>query len=381
MQSSDRSPDESYSASYQSRCQIEEFGTSGARVVSNRRRMKKALLIVAAVAGYSLIEAALLLSITVTSPLDRFPSLHQRVVALGQLLLLPGLAALMSRIMFGPFQSLRRTLTILLAGPLSIVAVPPTLLLLVLAIYPLYWADGISRILFVVLLPVVVGVVLAAFVGLVRLSGKWSVKAEASRWLAERQSGASARDRAWRSRSIRFAVCIPLLTTLPIFLFLPETWGLASHVRWPRCGVLAGYRVGVPQTWYIFYHQDEQADGRSYVDGVAGRGVALGGNPFRYGSLSWWSIGTSGKERTDYDWWPPKPGDIFGQRMVKIGSGTLTCVDYLPSYRGWMPPRSQAETIAHIDCSGVGRLHASFDGPRYQLDAFYRMLAGITEMK
>jgi hypothetical protein len=56
--------------------------------------MKKALLIVACVAGYSLLEAALLVSITVASPLDGFPTLHQRIVGLGQLILLPGLAAL-----------------------------------------------------------------------------------------------------------------------------------------------------------------------------------------------------------------------------------------------------------------------------------------------
>jgi hypothetical protein len=127
------------------------------------------------------------------------------------------------RIMYGPFQALRRTLTILLAVPLSIIVIPAALLFFALAIALLFWADGVSRILFFVLLPVVVSAVLGAFVILVHYSGRWSVKAEAARWLKERQSATSNRERLWRTRSIRLAVCLPVLVTLPIFLFLPET--------------------------------------------------------------------------------------------------------------------------------------------------------------
>ena len=342
--------------------------------------MKKALLIVAAVAGYSLIEAALLLGITVTSPLDRFTSLHQQVIAIGQLLILPGIAALISRIMFGPFQSVRRTLLILLAG---ILGVPVAILSFVLVILPIAWAADKGTWLLAIVCPVILIGTVWGLLFLIRKSGGWGVQAEAARWLAERQSGTSADDRRWRTRGIRIAVCIPILLTLPIFLFLPETWGLASHVRWPRAGVLAGYRFRVPATWYIFYNRRE-ANGWSYANGIAGRGIGFGGNPFRLDSLSWWSIGTKpvdGNERTDYDRWPPKPEDILDQRVIKIGGGTLTCVDYLPSYGGWVPPRSQAATIAHVDCSGVGRLDATFAGPRDQLKAFYRVLDGITEVK
>ena len=342
--------------------------------------MKKALLIVACVAGYSLLEAGLLLSITVASPLDRFPTLHQQVVCLGQLVLLPGLAALLSRILYGPFQSLRRTLVIFLVVPLGIVVIPIAFFLLALAIALLFWADGVSRILFFALLPVVVSAVLGVFVVLVHYSGRWSVKAEAARWLEERQSGTSSRNRAWRTRGIRFAVCLPVLVTLPIFLFLPETWGLVSHVRWPHSGALAVYKVEVPITWYILYHQGQQADGRSYVNGLVGRGIGLGVDPFRYDSFAWWTVESTPNEgtwETDYDRWPPKPKNIR-RRTIMSSSGAIECVDFWPSY-SWKPTPDPA--FAYVDCSRPGRLHASFSGSRRNLDQFYGMLSTITPTK
>lgn len=198
--------------------------------------MKKALLIVAAVAGYSLIEAALLLSITVTSPLDRFPSLHQQVIAIGQLLLLPGFAALFSRMIYGPQKWARRTLLILLVAPLGLcIFITPFFVIAIL----LDWTFIVSKILFAIAMSAVFVAMVLGFRWCLRRLRRWSAESEAARWLAERQSGTSAHDRRWRTRGIRMAVCIPILLTLPIFLFLPETWGLASHVRWPRGGVLA----------------------------------------------------------------------------------------------------------------------------------------------
>lgn len=341
--------------------------------------MQRALGIVAAVTGCVVVEILLLLSVIVP---DQFyeHQVYRTFVSWSQFVLIPGFAALFSRFIYGPQKWGRRMLVTLLFAPLGLcIFIIPFFVIATLQ----DWTFIVSKILFAAAMSVIFGAMVMAFRWCLRRLRMWSAESEAERWLAERQSGTSAHDRRWRTRGIRMAVCIPVLLTLPIFLFLPETWGLASHVRWPRGGVLAGYKVRVPATWYIFCHYSG-ADGRSYVNGIAGRGIGFGGNPFHPDSLSWWSIGTKSvdeNERTDYDFWPPKPGDIFGQREVKIGGGTLTCVDYLPSYGGWVPPRSQTATIAHIDCSGVGRLHANFEGPRYQLKAFYRVLDGITEVK
>ncbi len=345
--------------------------------------MKKAFLIIAVVAAYSAIETVLLLSVIAPNPLVRFPDAVQIAVGWGQFLLIPGMAALISRIMYGPYVWPRRTLMIMLMGAGIVLVVPVGLLLFGLSAALLIWAYGVSRILFWVLLPLVVCAMLSTFVFLVRKSGKWTVQAEAERWLAERQSGVSQRDRAWRNRGIRIAVCIPSLIALAIFLFLPETWGLVTHLRWRHCGDLAGYKVNLPANWIVFYYQSEEPTGRSYVNGFIGRSIVRGGNPWRYGSASSWVFGTWGSgdtDRTDtvYNHWPPKPDDIVNRRTIRIGTAALVCVEYWPSHP-WATERNR--TTEHVSCSGVDRLHATYNGPPQDIDAFYRVLSGITETK
>jgi len=59
--------------------------------------MKKALLIIAAVAGYTLFESALLLSVIAPQPWNS-PGHYQTTVLWGQVLLIPGTAAVFSRV-------------------------------------------------------------------------------------------------------------------------------------------------------------------------------------------------------------------------------------------------------------------------------------------
>jgi hypothetical protein len=349
--------------------------------------MKKAFLIVAAVAGYSLLETCLLLSLIV--PSDSYtegwysPAKYQIVVVWAQILLIPGMAALLSRIVYGRHGWIRRTVTILLAGSLGVpIAVLSFFIPMALLVAVLFWASGVSWILFCFLVPVVAGLVVMGFLFLVRKSGKRSAEAEAHRWLAERNAGISKSARAWRTRGVRIAVFIPLLTVLPIFLFLPETWGLLSHLGHPQSGHLSGYRVAVPAVWIVLYQDDRQADGRSWAHGIAGRGIGFGVNPLRYDSFSSWSVGTdpfNPSEATNYD---PKPKDaeIISRGDLTIGSESMNCIDYWPSY-DWGPPRSEAVMIAHVACSNAGRLRARFDGDRSQLPTFYRMLSTVQPVR
>lgn len=127
-------------------------------------------------------------------------------------------------------------------------------------------------------------------------------------------------------------------------------------------------------------YQDERSEGGSWVSGLAGRGIGRGNNPFRYDSLSSWQVGTksvSQSEMADYHVGRPKESDILNRRTVTMGNESLECIDYWPPY-AWSPARSEATTIAHVNCSGSGSLHASFDGLRIQLPTFYGMLSGIT---
>ena len=310
------------------------------------------------------------------------PDMVPITLAWAALLLIPGMALLISRIMYGAYIWPRRTLTFILLGASIVLIVPVTLLFLVIPIAVLAWAYEVSRFLFAVVLPVVLVAMLWTLVLLTRRLRKWGVRAEAERWLAEKRTGVSQRDRKWRNRGIRIAVCIPTLIALAVFLFLPETWGLATHLRWRQCGQLMGYRAPLPKSWVIFYCWGASDTGKSYVTGFIERGMARGGSPLREGAVSWWTVDTKSltrDEMTDYDRWPPKPEGILDRRAIKIGSENLECIDYLPSYPPDYLIRSKA--IAHVDCSGMGRLHANFNGSRRDLDAFYRVLRGITETK
>ena len=254
--------------------------------------MKKAVLIITVVVAYSLVETGLLLSTFVSHQGYYYPSTYQATVYFGQILLIPGLAALLSRIMYGSYRWRTRTLTILLAG---ILGVPIGITALAIVIVPLAWAFNTSRILFYLLLPVtLVGVVFGLFVAKQK-SEKWGVRAEGDRWLAERQSGISPRDVKWRNRGIRLATCFPSLLVLLVFLFLPEVWGMLSHLGEAHSGNLTGYQVPIPVTWIVLRHDSQQADGWSTVTGFAGRGIGRGLAPY----LRWGPpVGTSKLIRT-----------------------------------------------------------------------------------
>jgi hypothetical protein len=344
--------------------------------------VRKALIIVAVVAGYSLLEAGALLSVMLPhygSP-NRWTWNYPAIVAWGQLLLIPGLAALLSRIMYGPYRWGRRAATILLVGSFG---VPVVLTLIFVPVGLLVWAFSVSKV-FLVLLPVLVGVVILSLRFVIRKGAKWSVQLESRRWLEERQSGIDPRERKWRSRGIRLASCIPVLIVLLVFLFLPEIWGILSQVSSARPASLLGYRVPIPPTWIVRTRWDEQETGRSWVAGMASRGIAFGARPYlrMRAPLSSWDIrttpypqseeNTTGRHR-------PKDSEVIGRRVFRIGSESVTCLDYWPSYLS-RPEHVETSHLAYVECAG-NRIVAGFDGERDQVAAFYRMLEGITPAK
>lgn len=337
--------------------------------------MRKALIIVAAVAGYSLLEAGVLLSVMLPHYEYSNRGTYEEVALLGQLLLIPGLAALLSRIMYGPYRWVRRAATILLVGSLG---VPIILTLIFLPVGILIWAFSVSKLIFAVLLPVVVGSVGLSLHFVIRKGAKWSVQLESRRWLAERQSGSDASERKWRSRGIGLASWIPLLIVLLVFLFLPETWGILSHVNQAQFANLPGYRVPIPATWIVLFHGNQPEGGGSWVNGIAGRGIAFGVRPYlkMRVPLSSWDIRTQPLRDTEV----PKDDDAIARRVFTIGSESITCLDYWPSYLV-RPVNVETSPIAYVECGGAGRLRAGFFGERDQLATFYRMLEGITPAK
>lgn len=341
--------------------------------------MKKALIIVGLVAAYSSLEMGLLLSSIVSRHGFTYPSPYQGIVWLGQLLLIPGLAALLSRIMYGPYGSGRRTVTILLAGSLG---VPIVMIGVLIPIALLAWAYDVSQLLFDVLLPVIlVGMVTGLFVA-VRRSGSRDVQAEASRWLAERGSGIDPREIKWHKRGIHFASWIPASMVLLFFLFLPEVWGMLSHLSVSQSGSLSGYHAPIPATWIVLRHENQAANGWSIASGLAGRGIWRGWSPYLRGPLPFisWNIGTRSRDEdaSMSSQSRAKDDEIIGQHVFTIGTGNIRCVEYRPTYVSLLSNR-WGET--YVDCSDAGRFFANFDGPKPQVEKFYEVLGGIAQVK
>lgn len=84
--------------------------------------MKRAFIIVAVVTGYSLLETSALLGLLLPNNRSAGPSPFQSVVLFGQLLLIPGMAAILSRIMYGSSGWRRRALAIFAVGSLGLPA-------------------------------------------------------------------------------------------------------------------------------------------------------------------------------------------------------------------------------------------------------------------
>ena len=343
--------------------------------------VKKALIIVAVVAAYSLLETGLLLSVMML----HYNSLHRwtypEIVAWGQLLLIPGMAALLSRIMYGSYRWVRRAATILLVGSFG---VPVVFTLIFLPVALVAWAFSVGKLVFAVLLPVVVGSIVLSLRFVIRKGAKWGVQLESRRWLAERESGSDASERKWRNRGIRLASCIPVLIVLLVFLFLPEIWGILSQVSSARSWGLLGYSVPIPRTWIILARWDERETGRSWVTGLASRGIAFGVTPYwrMRAPLSSWDVRTTPylqSEANATDRRSPKDREIIGRHVLSIGSENVTCLDYWPSYRS-RPEHVETSQFAYVECSG-NRLVAGFDGERNQVATFYRMLEGTTPAK
>lgn len=343
---------------------------------TDKSQLRSALIIVAVVAVSCLLETALLFS-ALLHPWYGSGN-YPPFVALSQLLLIPAIAALISWAMNGSHRLAVRTVRILLGGVLAVPAAVILMLIIFSALWALGWCYEMNRILFVVILAVELCVLVLVSRLFVQISSKWGINAEAERWLFERQTRAALHKRASRNRAVKAAVCIPVLTVLLIFLFLPETLGLVSHVSQPRVAELSGYLLKIPWTWAVNDYRVKLPDGRSWVAGMAGRGIARGTNPWRWDSMSGWTFGTKSYDGSDEDvtsYALPKKYKVVEQRVFTIGNEQIVCIDYQPLY-DWPTP-DWYQMIAHVSCSGPGRLSASLDGSRTQVRIFYNILTGV----
>jgi hypothetical protein len=339
--------------------------------------LRKALLIIASIAGCSFLEAAFLLCYLLPEREYWHAGTSHTFLGCAQYLLLPSVAALYSLLMYGQPGWGRRALVILLAGAIG---APLLLAILLLPLVFLVWAADINPALGLAVLPFVIGGMTWALFFAIRKTGERSVETEAARWLSEREAGVSPRERKLRNLGISWSLWVPALTVLAVVLFLPETWGLVTHLRHPETSRLAGYHVSLPITWIVLSTEMDSATGRCVVGGIAGRGCTSVRCLLLRGdfSLFYWGLETepysqvrNGDNRHGAGRMPPR--EPIDKRVFKVGDSTLTCLEFATDYT---PLES---TAFRIECSGSGRLHASFLGERRYLPVFYEMLGGIAK--
>lgn len=108
-----------------------------------------------------------------------------------------------------------------------------------------------------------------------RRRSQW-IQEEAERWLARRAKGSDKIERSIRMRRLlRRMLWIPSLVALSIFLFLPESMGLVSHLFYPSAFMLNGHGVRPPLTSFVY------GDPNGYMNALVGRGIArVGFSPY-----------------------------------------------------------------------------------------------------
>lgn len=340
--------------------------------------MKKALLIIAAVAAYALFEAGLLLSTLQPNFLsDGFFSKFDAAVFFGQIMLIPAFAALFSRLMYGPQRWSWRALKIVVV-PIGIFAS-----ILVFAGFALLldwiisnfnldanpWISTSLAILFLV--GILAAIVLTLFIGF-SSSGVKSIALESTRWLSERRSGVSARERKWRNRGIRWALCVPALIVLLIFFFLPESEHVLSTLRHPRAIRVGGYKVRVPANWLVLADWTNDGGRGSGLYGLTGLELGSEFGAFIHGALtlSEWRIEapSSLNPQSQRSW---EGETSVGKRTISLVNGTITCLEYNRPYHRHL-------SVIAVRCSGPGGLQASLFGEQRHIPEFYHALEQIT---
>lgn len=352
--------------------------------------MKRAVLIVGGVTAYSVLEAVLLLAYLLPET-GWPPGLWQSILALTQFFTIPAIAVAFSLVLYGRHRWKYRVALYVFAVPcfFTVLLLLPSLPVnLAVWVYDLVGADPGDTLLIrsapywypIYALLVASTLMLLA----IKRGSKHVVALESSIWLADRQARIASGDRKLGDRATSWALWIPSLVVFIVFLFLPEMWGLLTHIQRPRAGELIGYRVTIPATWTILFRNTDMTDGSAWAIGVAGTGIGRGlWAHLQPGflPLASWNIGT----RRYPDRHPgmvarnPNKFRVIDQRDFGIGRTNLRCLEYV--YAEIANEHVVNLRTVHIECSATEGLYAEFDGDKFHVPFFYRTLASAEEVK
>jgi hypothetical protein len=328
--------------------------------------MKIFLKITGAVLAYTLLESLLLLWV-LGRHLGYDFYLWTPALMLGQLVLIPGMAALFSFVGRGSKGWKSRTLR---SVATAISAVLLVISLLIGFSWLSVWFPGLNDVLVILLILSVLAAPPGLLLLLLRRTEKQRIQHEADQWLLERHT-LTVNERRWRSRAIHCASIIPVSFVFVLYLFIFQAWGLASHVFHPRA-TPAGYSVPVPLTWIILSSGSDNPEATdSWIYGLTSSGHLPAFsivNPQL--NLASWVIAleASGKPQADMHRLQSQmyKNAITGQ-VFPAGGETVTCLEL-----------ERFNWYVSISCHGSDRLHAFFTGNISLQQDFYDIVRKIT---
>jgi hypothetical protein len=328
--------------------------------------MKIFLKITGAVLAYTLLESLLLLWV-LGRHLAYDLNLFMPAVMLGQLVLIPGMAALFSCVIRGGKGWKSRTLR---SVATAISAVLLVISLLIEFSWMSVWFPGLNHVFVILLIFSVLAAPPGLLLLLLRRNEKQRIQREADQWLFERHT-LTVNERRWRRYAVHCASIIPVSFVFVLYLYIFQAWGLATHVLHPH-ETLAGYSVPVPLTWIILSSSSDNPEATAlWMNGLTSSGHLPAFSIVNTQlNLTSWSIALEapGKPQTDMRQLQSQADTKPVIRQVfPAGGETVTCMEL-----------QRFNWYVSISCLGSDRLRASFNGNISLQQDFYDIVRKIT---
>jgi hypothetical protein len=206
-----------------------------------------------------------------------------------------------------------------------------------------------------------------------------TVELDAAEWLRQRSRPENARATSASRRVLAVSLIIPTITVLPTFLFMHELLAIRSHVVDPGATSMGEYRITVPLTWMVLWHDSENVYGNVLRGTVrAGKSLYPGGAIYLFGRSSGAEWYVRNEKRSPTPWYQQRDrsffeyNDLVDTREVPFLGSMIHCSRYVPK-RQW----AYGADATSIDCLGPQGVSARFGGDARDREAFYRMLSDV----
>ena len=336
--------------------------------------MKKAACIAAIVMGITTAEILLLLALAIPRP--TFSIRPETLFSIVGYLVLPGNALFVSLAVHGRQKLGRRILTAYIT-PAVIAAILIAYLWIIVGIIASYFGSMLENSWLLQMGLVILWVLLVAYVvyKIWKHTRNRGVELDFAERLRQRQLPEHSRQTSTSRRALAASLSIPFVMVLVVFLFLPETWAIASHVIHPGKVILGDYRVAVPWTSIALWNDSDSAYG-VMTRGVMRARLRFPVPPlFNRMTLSSWQFTLEPKieaSRAAQERWFSEYNDIVESREVAFAGGTITCqrMKVKGAIESW-------PELAHLACRGTQDISVTFFGESRDVEAFYRLLSQV----